>query len=187
MGTQKESAIVQALTKRSTDADFRWQLYDNIREEIVDRIFFEKNADVPHWYYTHSIPVKYEHEIEDFQFYSQQECCVYICKELTKMGLFAKTMENASKVFVSWHPKHLRQSQEEERLRKDREKTERARRLREERENKLRQKEIQLKKEADAQWERVSTKAKIQLSGGKQNLASNRVKLANFFLAAQNR
>ena len=103
------------------------------------------------------------------------------------MGLYAKTMENASKLFVSWHPKHLKQAEDEERLRKDREKTERVRRYQEEREKKLRQKEIQLKKEADAQWERVNTKAKIQLSGGKQNLASNRVKLANFFLAAQNR
>ena len=167
MKKSKDNAVIQALTKRSTNADFRWSLYDTIKEEIMDRIFFVKNADVPHWYYTHHIPIKYEHEIEDFKHYSQKECCAYICDELAKVGLFAKTMQNASKVFVSWHPDHLKQVKVDEKER---------------RVKKVTQSENVV---VDVPWENVATKARIQLNGGKTNLQSNRVKLANFFLGAR--
>lgn len=157
----KQNDVLLALTHRSDDLSFRFQLYRNIMEDVLNRIFFEKNAGVDFWYFIYAVPVKCERDIEDYRHYSQTECCRYISTWLREKGFYAKTMNGETTLFVSWHEKHLKQVQEEKAKASTKQKVDPTRL---------------------SPWRFTTSKAKIQLQGGKSNIQDNRRRLANFFL-----
>lgn len=161
--------LLSALTKTSCDVKFRYVLYKESLEDLLNRVFLDKNAGVNQWYYIYQIPSVSERDIEDYQFYSQKECCQYVCEQLREKGFFAKTLNGATAVFMSWHPKHLEHLAESKR--------------KEEQQQQQQQKEMTTLPTKEDMWKNVTTRAKIQLPGGKAHLQSNRQRLASFFLS----
>lgn len=86
------------------------QLYKNVLDEVLDIIhvqqrlfeqYMEKKTfllfPVPNF----TIQKAFEH------FYKQEECAIYLCKELKNRGFFCKTVDRLTKIYISWSPIHL--------------------------------------------------------------------------------
>lgn len=168
MGNQ----ILSALLAKEVNTSFRYVLYERVVELVLDLIFVAKNSGIEQWYYIYEIPLKSESDVEDYKFYSQTECCCFVSKKLGDDGFYVRTMNDKTSIFVSWHPDHLQIQQRKLKEHAQRQST-----------TNCRKPTTQEQIPPDTEWPQTTTRARIQLSGGKANLQMNRQRLASFFIS----
>lgn len=97
--------------ERTQKEQCRHRLYDEMLEPLINRIFYLKEAcndEQGKHFYIYDVPKTAIHDAQN-AYYIQKECALHLKTKLYERGFFAKTMDNHTTLFISWHPTLLMQ------------------------------------------------------------------------------
>lgn len=182
----------------------RFRCYHNILDTLVTKIYFQQDllsmsSDSKNCYIKEYIDRRYAFQSQQ-PYYDQKECVEYIIKELRNLGFFAKSIQNKTCVFISWHPSHLeimkvykdkkieKIKKEEKQLQKKREEKEEKERLQQLIFDEKKRREENLKSIASTKSYSVKSVPSVPSTpfidlDGNDNSHQNRIKLTNFLLS----